>query len=71
MERQETASRDAGSAAEVQRLRDKLAELEKTLKAKDGVIERQRAEITTLRKKNFDLRARALEVEDKYKDQKE
>lgn len=56
---------------EVKRLRAKLEETEKTMKNKDAVIERQRAEITSLRKKNFDARARALEIEDKYKESKE
>ena len=56
---------------EVRRLRTRLEELEKTMKNKDAVIERQRAEITSLRKKNFDARARALEIEDKYKESKE
>lgn len=55
----------------MKRLRAKIEELEKVTKTKDAIIERQRAEITSLRKKNFDARARALELEDKYKESKE
>ena len=41
------------------------------MKEKDSKIESQQREITSLRKKNFDFRARIMELEDKAKDQKE
>lgn len=41
------------------------------MKEKDNKIESQQREITNLRKKNFDFRARIMELEDKAKDKKE
>ena len=37
------------------------------LKEKDGVIEKQRTEITNLRKKNFEFRSKVTELQDKEK----
>jgi len=42
----------------------------KMIQEKDGKIESQTREMTSLRKKNFDFRARIMELEDKAKDTK-
>lgn len=36
--------------------------MNKIIKEKDSVIEKQRAEITNLRKKNFDFRSKVTEL---------
>ena len=40
------------------------------IQEKDSKIEAQQREMTSLRKKNFDFRARIMELEDKAKDSK-
>jgi len=46
----------------------KMNQMAKILKEKDMKIETQRAEITNLRKKNFDFRAKLLPLEERQKE---
>ena len=51
--------------SEMQKLQDKMKQMEKILKDKDKVIDKQRTDLTNLRKKNFEFRSRITEMEDK------
>lgn len=48
----------------------KLNQMTNILSEKDEKIETQRAEITNLRRKNFDFRQKMVELEDKTKSDK-
>lgn len=41
--------------------------MEKIIKDKDAMINKQRTDLTNLRKKNFDFRSKITELEDKAK----
>ena len=51
--------------SEMQKLQDKMKQMEKIMKDKDKVIDKQRTDLTNLRKKNFEFRSRITEMEDK------
>lgn len=53
--------------SELQKMHEKMKQMEKIIKDKDNTINKQRTDLTNLRKKNFDFRSKITELEDKAK----
>jgi len=51
--------------AEVQKLKEKIKEMQQVVVEKDKLVVKQRTDLTTLRKKNFEFRSKITEIEDK------
>jgi len=51
--------------AEVQKLKEKIKEMQQVVAEKDKLVVKQRTDLTTLRKKNFEFRSKITEIEDK------